>query len=208
MPGWRYRTDSAEYYASGTTEPVTQAQLRAVRNQLADGLMETLDALARRYAAGELTLSEWAAQFGAAIRQGTTAGYLLGSGGQNAATNDVLFRLDALIAEQMPFAEQFIRDLGAANLSPEQMAARAQMYAGTAVTAYESARAYSNGIDLPTYPGMGDTTCLSRCRCSWTIETTDTEVMAWWDTQGDEKVCDSCLNLSRKYNPLRIARNA
>jgi hypothetical protein len=206
MAGWRYKTDSAAYYRHDKTTPVTPAQLRAVRNQLADGLMDVLDSLANRYAAGDLTLSAWAQEFGAAIRQGTTAGYLLGSGGTNAVTPDALNRIDALIAKQTPFAEQFIRDLGQAQLSPEQTRARAQLYAGTAVSSYESAMAYSNGIDLPTYPGMGDTECLGRCRCSWTIETTDTEVMAWWDTAGDANVCNSCLSLSQKYNPLRVPR--
>lgn len=205
MAGWRYRTDVAEYYASGKTEPVTQAQLRAVRNQLADGVADLLAEIADAFHAGRLTLLQWAAQFAATIRQGTIAGWLLGSGGTNAVSPDALSRIDTLIAKQTPFAEQFVRDLASANLSPEQTAARAQMYAGSAVTAYESAMAYSNGIDLPTYPGM-DSECLTNCRCSWTIETTDTEVMAWWDTAGDSKVCETCQGYGRKYNPLRIAR--
>jgi len=206
MAGWRYRTDVAAYYNHPKTTPVTPEQLRTVRNQLADGLSDALGEIADAFHAGRMTLTQWAERFAALIRQGTTAGWLLGSGGTNAVTNDVFARIDALIAKQTPFAEQFIRDLGQAQLSPEQTRARAQLYAGTAVSSYESAMAYSNGIDLPTYPGMGDTECLGRCRCSWTIETTDDEVMAWWDTAGDTNVCNSCLSLSQKYNPLRIAR--
>jgi hypothetical protein len=185
---------------------VTQAQLRTVRNQLADGISDGLGEIADAFHAGSMTLMEWAARFAAFIRHGTIAGWLLGSGGTNAVTNDALSRIDALIAKQTPFAEQIIRDLGQAQLSPEQTRARAKMYAGTAVTAYEQGMAYRNGIDLPTYPGMGDTTCYTNCRCSWRIETTDTEVMAFWDTAGDAKVCESCQSLSRKYNPLRVPR--
>lgn len=206
MAGWRYKTDSAAYYRHDKTTPVTPEQLRTVRNQLADGLSDLLGEIADAFHAGRLTLGQWAAQFAAYIRQGTVAGWLLGAGGANAVNADALRRIDALIAKQAPFAEQFIRDLGQAQLSPEQTRARAQLYAGTAVSSYESAMAYSNGIDLPTYPGMGDTECLGRCRCSWTIETTDTEVMAWWDTAGDANVCNSCLSLSQKYNPLVVPR--
>lgn len=207
MAGWRYRTDVAEYYASGTTEPVTQDQLRAVRNQLADGLADLLAEIANAFHAGRITLGEWAERFAAAIRQGTVAGWLLGSGGTNAVSPDALARIDALIAHQTPFAEQFVRDLGAAKLSPEQTAARARMYGGTAVTAYESAMAYSNGIDLPTYPGL-DSRCGGNCRCSWTIETTEDDVMAWWDAANDAATCEDCAGYARRYNPLRIARNA
>jgi hypothetical protein len=206
MAGWRYKTDVAAYYNHPKTTPVTLEQLRAVRNQLADGLMNLLDDLADRYAAGDLTLDAWARQFGLAIRQGTTAGWLLGAGGVNAVTPDVLPRIDALIAKQTPFAEQFIRDLASANLSDAEAKARAELYAGTAISAYEEAMSYSHGIDLPVYPGDGSTECLGRCRCSWTIETTDTEVSAWWDTLGDERVCNGCLAHSRRYNPLVIPR--
>lgn len=206
MPGFRYRTDVGKYYASDKTRPVTQAQLRKVRNQLADGMMDELDTLARRYFSGEITLGGWGARFARLIRHGTTAGWLLGSGGTNAVTRDALFRIEELIQGQTPFAEQFIRDLAGANLSPDQAVARSQLYAGTAVQAYEEAMAYSKGIDLPVYPGDGSTECLGRCRCSWTIETTDTEVSAWWDTLGDDRVCNGCLAMSQRYNPLVIAR--
>lgn len=205
MAGWRYRTDVAEYYRSDKTAPVSRAQLRAVRNQLADGLADLLAGIAEDFHAGRITLLEWAERFAAAIRQGTVAGWLLGAGGQNAAPMDAFRRIDQLIAKQTPFAEQFVRELGSAQLSPAQTAARARMYAGTAVTAYEQAMATSNGIDLPTYPGL-DSECMTNCRCSWTIETTDTEVMAWWDTAGDANVCETCQSYGRRYNPLVIPR--
>ena len=206
MAGWRYKTDAAAYYRHNKTTPVTPEQLRTVRNQLADGLSDLLGEIADAFHAGRMTLSEWAVRFASLIRQGTIAGWLLGSGGTNAVTQDALHRIDALIAKQTPFAEQFIRDMGGATLSPEQTNARARMYAGTSVTAYEQGVAYGNGIDLPTYPGMGDTTCYTNCRCSWRIETTDTTVHAFWDTTGDAKVCESCQSLGRKYNPLVIPR--
>lgn len=205
MP-FRYRTDLAAYYRSGKTQPVTQAQLRQVRDQLADGLVDEFDRLAGRYAEGQIGLGEMAEQFAALVRQGTTAGFLLGGGGVNAVKRDTMSRIDALIGQQTDFAERFMRDLAGAGLSDEAASARAQMYAGTAVTAYEQARAVSNGIDLPVYPGDGGTDCLTRCRCSWTIETTESDVSAWWDTAGDPDVCDGCQSRGSQYNPLVMQR--
>jgi hypothetical protein len=201
-----FKPNLARYYRSDKTTPITQETLRLVRDQLADGLMEEFANLSRSYTAGDLTLGQIAEQFAVLVRQGTTAGFLLGGGGVNAVKADTMNRIDALIGEQTDFAERFMRDLAGAGLSEKEAAARAQMYAGTAVTAYEEARAVSNGIDLPCFPGDGGTSCLTRCRCSWTIETTDDEVSAWWDTAGDTSVCAGCFSRSQRYNPLVMHR--
>lgn len=203
---WRYVPTSAAYYRSGATRPVTQAALREVRDALADGVSADIRALAGGYAAGDLSLEEWALQFSAIVRHATAVGWLLGSGGRNAQDMTTLERIDALIGEQTDFAAQFVRDLAAGGLSDAQMAARAELYAGGVVKAYEEAMATSRGVDLPAYPADGGTPCHGRCRCAWMIEETETEILAWWDTAGDDRVCDGCASRGRRYQPYRQAK--
>lgn len=206
MTAWVYNTATAKYYRSKKTRPVTSKQLRKVRDLLADGVAKTIQTDAAAYLNGEIGLAAWAERFGAVIRHATMAGYFLGSGGMSAQTLATLNAIDHLIGQQTPFAERFIRELASGGLSNAEMAARAELYAGTAVKAYEQAMAYSNGIDLPVYPADGGTECLTRCRCAWVIETTDDQVMAWWDTVGDDGVCEGCASRGQQYNPLVIAR--
>lgn len=203
---FRYHTDSAAYYDSATTKALTQAQLRDVRNAIADGMGEDIAALVKRYTAGEITLAEWADAFGQLVRTGTTVGYALGIGGANAMDTEAIRQIDRLLAEQTDFVHGFINDLAYGSTSDAQMEARAQLYAGQAVKAYEQARASAWSVDLPAYPGDGGTECLGRCRCFWTIEDDETQVMAWWNTHEDDGVCNGCFQRGQDYSPFVQAK--
>lgn len=157
---FHYKTSSASYYANGKTQALTAEQLRDVRDAIADGLSDEITALVKRYTSGAITLEQWASEFASLLRVGTTAGYALGHGGVHTIDGAVLDRIDQLLADQHSFAEGFIRDLGAGNVSDAQMDARAQLYAGQAVKAYEEARSASFGVSLPCYPGDGGTQCV------------------------------------------------
>lgn len=203
---FRYRTDSATYYDSATSKALTASQLRDIRDALADGLEAEITDLVARFQSGEITITEWAVKFADLIRSGMTAGYALGHGGVHTLDTEAMAKIDALIRDQTSFAERFIRDLGTTEMSPEQMTARAQLYAGQAVRAYEEARGAANGIELPVYPGDGGTPCLGRCRCYWSIESDDTTVTATWVTSSDDRVCEGCFQRGQDFQMVTQAR--
>jgi hypothetical protein len=60
----------------------------------------------------------------------------------------------------------------------------------------------STGPDLPAYPGDGQTSCLSRCRCSWKILAHEDRWECWWKLNPAAEHCEECVANARRYDPL------
>lgn len=85
-----------------------------------------------------------------------------------------------------------------------QIAARARLYAGAVVAAFERGRAAAHGVELPEYPGDR---CLgqSNCRCSWDVRETPEATEATWVT-GGAGPCAVCADNAERYDPYRVPK--
>lgn len=202
MSRWRWDAKRREYIADDG-RVIGPDALLAIRDGLADGFEEIATDIVMRHASGEITATQFEGEFRAFIDEATWAQYLLGRGGANAATTDDFETMARLIADQLGYAEQFAASLFAGELTPDAASARAELYAGATVSAFEQGMAAAyDGIDLPDYPAAGNTSCLSRCRCFWTIDEFPDRYEATWNTVGDGAVCPECAANGQRWAPF------
>jgi hypothetical protein len=200
---WVY-DPSAHRYVDGD-RLLTERQLLDLRNAIADGMSTEAKSLARQLIDGVITFAQWAKAFAKLIRDGITAGFLLGRGGQAQLTAVSTKTLDALVADQLGYAKSFasvVSDLiDAGTATVDGVGSRSALYAGASVQAFHQGQSEDWRIELPYYPADGETECLGNCRCSWEVTDTDTEVTAIWRTEDDHKVCEDCEARGKEYGP-------
>lgn len=190
-------------------------QIRRLRDDLASEVARQIRIETDLMLSGKVEIDAWANNVERMLLRGQGSGYAFGRGGIAQMTDGDYDRLARLLDEQSGFFGQFKAEIEAGNLSDAQIAARAEMYAGSTINAYEQGQ-HQAAIgdseadwDLPVYPADGGTTCLSRCRCAWQI---DEDAYGWtcvWETEGDEQVCPECEERGRMYgaaNPLTFAK--
>jgi hypothetical protein len=211
---------SKAYRHKRTNRKVTEAQLVALRNALADAYEARMVNLVADYVAGTIAKVTWEDRFLTLIVEAASHGYVLGRGGTALMTDADWDELAVTVARQTAYGQRFLNELQAAidaqrGVTPLQAikaaleprtAQRAALYGGAAVEGYErgNAAAKSGGASrsrLPVYPADGGTECKSRCRCSWSI-VGDNERRMWvarWVTESDENVCAGCAERGRLY---------
>lgn len=204
---WQYDVATATYSSNGRA--LSQSQLRDVRDAVADGMIADVAAIVADWVAGKLTLAQWAAAFAEMIASSVIAGYLLGYGGTALLDDNADLDILALIAAQYLYAEAFAQDIADAinrgePMSEAAMRARAELYAGASINAYEQANAAAQGASLPYYPADGQTECGARCRCWWSYEHGDGTTDAYWHTQEDNAVCPGCLEREAESDPYTL----
>lgn len=185
---------------------VTLQQQVGLRNELADLYSSYLRHEANLFVTGKLEYANWVANSEKYILDATGNGYTFGRGGTVNMTNSDYDRLARTLNKQVELFRGFADEVRAGNLSPLQIAARAESYGGSVVFAHEQAvNQAAIGDDpnadweLPFYPGDGETSCLSRCRCAWEI---DEDEYAWtctYHTMGDDQMCEDCIARGRQY---------
>jgi hypothetical protein len=113
--------------------------------------------------------------------------------------------ITALITEQQTYAGGFISAIARGVLSKAEAVARAAMYAGAAIEAFERGRAAQWHLEFPAYPTEG---CAgyTNCRCWWGIEEFPDRVELTWNAVGDERTCDWCDANSQEYDPYIILK--
>ena len=212
MNEWEYVVSRHAYRNTRTGKWLTWAQMVAIRDTFIEARQEVVRGLAARYVAGEIGANEFARLFRSITAETHAALAIMGAGGaERFGQLPVAVRnLQGILADQMPYAEAFLREIAAGLLSDADIANRAALYQGAAVEAYEQANADDFEIDLPYMPGDGDTVCLSNCRCAWNVETVfedDDEVTyATWVTENDGNVCDDCAERGREYDHREVRR--
>ena len=82
------------------------------------------------------------------------------------------------------------------------------MYVDGSIKTYEQGHAatFDAAGALPLYPG-DNCEGLTNCRCSWSIEETETEVHATWTIGGDDP-CAPCEGNASAYNPFIVSKLA
>lgn len=198
---WRW-DEKRHQYVSDSGDVLGGKELQAIRDGLAEGFSEQAADLVAQQQAGSITADQFAARFSAFVDEATRAQFLLGRGGVNAAASDDFATMAKIISDQLGFADGFAKALANGEISAAEATARAELYAGSAVSAFEQGMAASHdGLELPFYPADGDTPCLGGCRCSWEIEDDGEQYTATWITEGDGNVCDGCLERGAQYGP-------
>lgn len=166
-------------------------------NRLAEHIRGELRIHADRLNAGTLTPTRFAGEMRRTLADAHTAAYMRGAadrlgiregsalirrGNLSRAERDTI---SAAVAKQDAFLRGFVSAIEAGELSPPQIAARAELYAGSVKATYAEARA----PNLPFYPGDGDTVCGNNCKCSWQQRGDD-----WLWTLGPGEHCPDCID--------------
>lgn len=184
---------------------LTERQILKLRDDLAIEVGRIIRAESDLYVAGKLEFTSWRRNVEDMIVRGTGSGYAFGRGGVGNMTDGDYDRLARLITQQEEFFARFADEVQAGLVSDGMLPARAELYSGATVHAFEQAKHQASigdseaDWDLPVYPADGDTPCLSRCRCSWLIEEDATGWTCTWITEDDEDVCDGCQERGRLY---------
>jgi hypothetical protein len=203
---WTYDPQKRQYVdPNGRLVPIRE--LVRVRDQFASARQAMLRTIGEQLAAGTITVAEWEAQFRAIVAETITALHIFGAGGETMVRTKPMHlrRLVTALERQIPFANAFVSELQTGQIEATAVAARSELYVGAGITAYEEARADEWGVTLPYYPADHGTPCESNCRCNWTITTSTHELTgrdmttAYWQTEGDGKVCDGCQQRAAEY---------
>lgn len=189
--------------------PVNQDGIAEYRDALADREADALGALALTGLARdpdedgpweEAVVAAFLLAFMRRVSDGVTAAYVVARGGVVAVPPAEWRVVVDLVARQQGYADGFAAALRGGTISHAQAVARARLYAGATVDAFERAKAKQSGFDAPAYPGEG---CRggSQCRCYWSIVEFPDRYEAIWRAVGDTNTCDVCRQRARDWAP-------
>ncbi len=204
---WEFDTSVKRYRSTETGRFLSNATMTRLREDFLSAQRVVTEELARRLADGEITVQRWQAEMRAVVKATFGGEYLFGRGGRNAMTAGDWGSLGPLVRDQYRYLHAFAERVAAGELTQAQIAARAGLYCGASVQAYERGRGAAYGLTLPVYPADGGTSCKANCRCSWRIEETDSEWRATWKLSAAEN-CAGCQERARQYAPLVVAKEA
>lgn len=111
--------------------------------------------------------------------------------------------IQGVVDVQLRYFRGFQADMK--DMTPAQIAARAQLYAGATRATYSSKR--WGDWQLPYQPGQG-TECLSQCRCHWEVQDNgDGTGTAVWHLGATERHCVTCPARASQ-SPYSVKRRA
>ncbi len=180
------------------TDPTRQPALSRLIARLASLIGAATDTLQN----DPSLVDDWYDEVARQLRRYTLAAYLSGNG-QRAPTPQGDALIAAQIKSQLQYLAAFRDEIKAAGEWKLAWNSRAQMYAESIKASYWNAR--TKGWALPSVPGDGSTICLTRCRCSWSIEELDGDGNAdcYWLLSAAES-CQTCVERSQQWAPLKI----
>jgi hypothetical protein len=198
---WQFDASISRYRNTSTGQFVGSQAVTQLRNDFLDAQLQVVADLTRQFNSGVVSLSAWQTAMQEAIKVTLGVEYVFGRGGLNQITPADLDVLSGLVAAQFDYLSNFAQAIDDGALSGPQIAARADMYLGAGVGAYERGAAAASGIDLPEYPGEA---CdgLTNCRCAWLIDLAeDGSIEAFWICENDTASCSACIENGDTYNP-------
>lgn len=206
MAEWQYSAPARRFRDAASGRFIAAAKIIDLRDGFQERRRGDVNDLTRQLADQDITVQEWERQVTQAIRELHTAQFAFGRGGINAMTDADWLAADELVQAQRVFLRGFAEDVAAGRLSEAQITARAKLYYGSSVQAFERGRASAFGVSLPAYPADGSTPCKSACRCRWVLVDKGDEIHATWKRQAGE-ACSGCRNRASAWSPLVIARS-
>ena len=208
---WEWYYQEQTYFNPEIDEEVDQDRRDGISLTLLDLFIAYLLEQTASLIVGEITIQKWVNHMRNEIRDGTTAQYLFGLGGKNVIDVLDISALKRIIKSQWKFFQKFAEEIKNGELSGSRILQRIGMYGEAITNGYEQAKAKTYGIRLPEYPADGSQACLSNCRCHWQLKDdpkNNNYVLANWVLNPNAEHCVTCLNNSRKWNPLRVKKGA
>jgi hypothetical protein len=203
---WGYETSTRKYKNLDTDKYVHGNSINAVRNRVSTAASGEIDDLLTGFYNGDITSAQLRMYGERAIKQGQISNYLLGRGGRNMMQQSDWGRVGYLTKKQYGHWRSFVNDVSQGSITEAQARARGSMYGGCTTESYERGRATSFGVEgsLPTYPGQQS--CMSNCRCRWSLTEKEDRVEAKWIRSGGADSCEDCKENATNYNPYVIMR--
>lgn len=147
---------------------------------------------------------EWIEPFRNIVKHEYIRQYMVARGGYEQMTAADWGRIGGTLRKQYAYLDDLF--MRGEEYSTERLFSIMDLFTDSGHQMYEKAMAASYAVDLPAYPGDGDTQCLGHCRCYWDfVELEDGGLEAYWKLEGEEpdgSNCDDCLARSEEWNPL------
>lgn len=161
----------------------------------------------------EMTVNQWQRAMRDEIEKLHLTSWIVGRGGLDGLSAVDLKAVRRKVGEQAKYLDNFAQDLrGQRNrredFDPAKIANRARLYGGAASATVNQANTAAIGLPrLPQYPGDGSTLCRVSCRCSLRIDKLkgQGDWNIYWKL-GKAEHCEDCIELSKRWNPLRIRK--
>lgn len=201
---WQWDAERRRYRNAETGRLVSEKRVVAWRDSYIGIRASSIQGLTENLIEDNMSRQAWEREMQAEIKGEITALYMLGRGGRNAMQPSDETAIEGLAQEQLKFLRGFSNDIKRGRVTAPQALARARMYAGSGVLAFERGRAAAHGLpDLPQYPGDGQTVCRSNCRCHLAYEQDGDDWLVYWHL-GAAEHCPDCEAMASSWAPLRI----
>lgn len=194
----RYRRPNGRFLAASVVHKLRNDYVGARAIAMAD--------LAGEVGRRAISVQEFERGMRREIRLAFGGQYAFGRGGRNNMTATDWGNVGVLCKDQYGWLRGFTEDVKAGKLSTAQIEARAVLYAGSSVQAYERARASVFGLTLPRHPGDGSTECKANCRCHLRIAEDLDQFRVYWILDDGAAHCKDCPTLAATWAPLVIAK--
>ena len=206
---WEWYYEEYAYYETDTDEEIDEEEKDSLSLVFLDFYLTLLLSSTVDLIQQDMPIQRWVRQMRQNIRNSTVAEYLLGIGGKNVLDFFDVTQLKSLINAQFSYFQKFAEEIKNGELTGAAILQRVGMYGEAVTNGYEHAKAKSHAIVLPEYPADGNQICYTNCRCHWDLrdDPNDTDyVLATWRLNPTAEHCESCINNSRKWNPLRVKK--
>lgn len=191
-PSWIYYRDRNQYQDAESGKFISQSRVRALMQRFENKYKQDIKGISDKLSNGEISLQRWVDDLRQAIKDAYVIQYTVGKGGLDNMTQADWGRIGGLLKGQYAYLNGFASEVANGDLTPKQIAARANLYIDSSTQAFERGKAASHGmISLPAYPGDGSTECMSNCRCYWSIRKSGTTYHASWRMSNAEH-CETC----------------
>lgn len=202
-PLW-YWDDRVKRYRDPTTGRfIGIAQMNELRPQFINQQKDRLTGLVNVYESEAIDFPTFRSTVVDYLRQTYRDMYVMGAGGAKSMTPSDWGKLGAMLKEQYRYLNPFMDQIERGKLSNAQITARLKMYINSANEALWRGFARDIPIDLPAYPGDGQTACLTNCQCTWDIQQVPDGYDCYWRL-GAAEHCPDCVENAARWNPYRI----
>lgn len=157
---------------------------------------------------GRITVEDWQAGMREATEQLNSTAYVIGRGGVGEMDAEDMAQLNRIVDRQLAFVDNWANELRTGGIpSGAALNARSDLYLSASNAALQNGTTQRLGLpNLPSFPGVGDTICRTRCACRWRIVRVegDGNWNCFWLRTSDVESCETCISRERVWNPLQI----
>lgn len=202
MPSWYYYRDRNQYQDAETGKFISQSRVRALMQRFENRHKQDIKSISDRLSNGEISVQRWVEEMRKAVKDAYVIQYAVGKGGMENMTQADWGRVGGLLRGQYAYLNGFASQISNGELTPKQIAARANLYVDSSTQAFERGKAASHGLfSLPAYPGDGTSECMANCRCHWRITKSGSTRTASWVMSSAEH-CQTCVDRSVAWSNL------